>query len=330
MNKVTIASLSSDIATEADVYAYLENLRWNDAPICAHCHSENVYLITAKNGVSRKTRTGALSERRVWKCRGCGKQFSVLTGTILHGTKVSVRTWVLVFFDFMAAKNGMSAHEVERKYGVCPRTAWFILQRIRHAMAGGGLLATMRGTIVSDETFIGGQTKWRHSTDQAWRNFGASHTSGPGFTDKTAVLSLINADTGEARSAVVRDVTGATLRKVISEQVDMAGSTLQTDEGGWYKALGKEFIAHQTVNHLKGQYVNLNNGASTNRAEGFFAQLKRSLDGTHHKVSREHLQRYLSEHDFRYSTCKMTDAARMERLVGQMEGRLTYKRLKAS
>jgi hypothetical protein len=53
----------------------------------------------------------------------------------------------------------------------------------------------------------------------------------------------------------------------------------------------------------------------------------RSVDGTHHHVSKKHLNRYLAEFDFRYDTCKTTDAMRMERLLGQVEGRLTYKRL---
>ncbi len=62
-------------------------------------------------------------------------------------------------------------------------------------------------------------------------------------------------------------------------------------------------------------------------AENYFSQLKRSIDGTHHHVSREHLNRYLSEFDFRYSTCKETDAERMQRLTRQVGGkRLTYRK----
>ena len=203
MSKTTIASLSSEIVTESDAYAYLENLRWKGSPFCPHCQAENVYLIAAKNGVSRKTRTGTLTERRVWKCRECSKQFSVLTGTILHGMKVSVRTFVLVFFDFMAAKNGMSAREIERKYGVCPRTAWFLLQRIRHAMAGEGLAGTLRGTIVADETWYGGAIKNRHNLERGFWAFRTSRlTSSP-------IMTLINANTREVRSRVVPDVTGA-------------------------------------------------------------------------------------------------------------------------
>lgn len=61
-------------------------------------------------------------------------------------------------------------------------------------------------------------------------------------------------------------------------------------------------------------------------AEGFFSQLKRSIDGTHHHVSVEHLPRYLAQFDFMYSYCHDTDSARMRRLLGQVAGRrLTYK-----
>ena len=55
---------------------------------------------------TRKTRTGSSSERRVWKCRDCRKQFTVLTGTIFHGTKIPIRTWLLVIFDVCSARTG--------------------------------------------------------------------------------------------------------------------------------------------------------------------------------------------------------------------------------
>ena len=50
-------------------------------------------------------------------------------------------------------------------------------------------------------------------------------------THKTPVLSLVNATTGEVRSRVVADVSGTTLRKVITEQVNTTRSHLDTDEG---------------------------------------------------------------------------------------------------
>ncbi len=128
------------------------------------------------------------------------------------------------------------------------------------------------------------------------------------------------------RSRVIPDVSGATLRKVMAEQIDFSTSHLHTD--GWkaYKGIGKQFQSHQWVDHKNGEYVRVD--VSTNRVEGYFSQLKRSIDGTHHRVNREHLQRYLAEFDFRYSTRKLGDSERMDRLVTQTAGRrLTYKRV---
>jgi len=268
-----------------------------------------------------------MSQRRVWRCLACRKQFSVLTGTIFHGTKVPLRTWVLVFFEICLSKNGIAAREVERKYGVCARTAWFMMHRIREAMKSDALIETMRGTIVADETWIGGDPNKRNRSHSAYRTKPVRVRPGMNLlTDKTSVLSLIHSESGEVRSRIVPDVTGATLRKVIAEHVDIPGSVLHTDSSASYFTLGAEFIAHEAVNHKAGEYVRGN--VSTNKAENFFSQLKRSIDGTHHHVSVEHLPRYLAEFDYRYSTRKMSDTARMKALMGRVGGRrLTYKRV---
>ena len=84
MSRTTIASLSRDIATEADAYSYLEDLRWKGSPFCPHCNSYKVYLIRPNNGVSRKTRTGSLSERRVWRCRECEELWNIDKHRHLH------------------------------------------------------------------------------------------------------------------------------------------------------------------------------------------------------------------------------------------------------
>ncbi len=191
-------------------------------------------------------------------------------------------------------------------------------------MKADALVETMRGTIVADETWIGGDPRNRHASKSL-----IPVPMKPGVsrkTDKISVLSLINATTGEARSRIVPDVSGPTLRKVIAEQVDMAGSRLWSD--GWksYRQFSKDFLSHEWVDHDGGEYVR--GKVTTNHVEGFFSQLKRSLDGTHHHVSVEHLHRYLSEFDFRYTTRKMSDMARMGTLMQHVGGRrLTYKRV---
>jgi hypothetical protein len=136
--------------------------------------------------------------------------------------------------------------------------------------------------------------------------------------------------TGAAYARVVPNVTGQTLGQVMKEcRVNPEQSVLWTDENGAYNAqnLGMTFMDHETVNHSQDQYATAS-GATTNMAEGFFSQLKRSLDGTYHHVSRQHLQRYLDEFGFRYSTRKMKDGQRLQRIIDQAKGRrLTYKPL---
>jgi hypothetical protein len=77
------------------------------------------------------------------------------------------------------------------------------------------------------------------------------------------------------------------------------------------------------VDHTAREYAR--GDVSTNQAEAYFAQLKRSLDGTHHHVSRVRPHRYATEFDFRFSPRKLADSERMAKIISGTAGRrLTY------
>ncbi len=329
MERISIPALSKKIRNEHDAYLFMERLRWgteNENLRCPHCGNERAYYLKPRDGSdARKTRTGSVSERRVWKCAKCRRQFSVLTGTIFHGTKIELRTWLMVVFEMVASKNGVSAREIERSYELSPKTAWYMLHRIREAMKDDGL-TMFRGVVVADETFIGGRFKNMHKSKRPDQKAGSEG----GASHKIPVLTLIDQDTGQARSRVLPRVTAATLRKAIAEQADLPSTILYTDGNTSYNEVGREVAAHHSVDHNADEYVRYADGKviTSNACEGFFSQLKRSIDGTHHHVSSEHLPRYLAEFDFRHTTRKMTDTARMALLFGQVEGRrLAYRPL---
>jgi len=314
---INVLKLADELRTEADAYLYLERMRWGDRPVCPHCGSvREHYFLKPANGTTRKTTRGSASERRVWKCADCRKQFSALTGTIMHGSHIPVRTWIFVIFEMVSSKNGVAAREIERKYGLASKSAWHMMHRIREAMKRDPLAGLLSGRVVADETWYGGKPSNRKGHD--------SRGKPKGQHDRTPIMALVSRETGEVRSQVIPNVRGETLRSVLHSHTKPSETHLQTDQLPSYRKVGADFASHTTVDHEGHEYVR--DGATTNHAEGYFSQLKRSLDGTHHAVSVEHLPRYLAEFDFRYSTCKETDTERVGRLVGQVGGRrLTYR-----
>ena len=81
----------------------------------------------------------------------------------MERSKVSLVKWVLAFHLICSSKKGFSALQLQRELGLeSYRTAWFMMHRIRHALAEGELTEpTMQGAVEADESYFGG--KPRHS-----------------------------------------------------------------------------------------------------------------------------------------------------------------------
>ena len=105
-------------------------------------------------------------------------------------------------------------------------------------------------------------------------------------------------------------------------------SRLHTDTSSVYKNVGKEFASHEKVNHFEKEYGR--GDVTTNTIEGFFSIFKRGMKGVYQHCSEEHLQRYLTEFDFRYSNrakLGVSDRERADKALKGIEGkRLTYRR----
>ncbi len=112
----------------------------------------------------------------------------------------------------------------------------------------------------------------------------------------------------------MNSATRGNVGKFLSKNVDVANSVLHTDESKSYMESGKRFQAHATVNHRDGEYVRGN--VSTNQAEDSSLS-SRSIDGTHHHLSPEHLHRYVNEFAFQRSTCKRSDPVRLQAIGDQ-------------
>jgi transposase-like protein len=310
---LTLSEIAKHFSDEVAAWLLVERVQWPDGPICPHCGSvDRAMYLEPRNGY-RKTRTGVPTYRRVWKCKDCRQQFSVLVGTIFEDSHIPLSKWLLAVHMMCAGKNGVSALELSRVLGIAYRSAWHLGHRIRYAMARPPLAPKLQGVVEADETYIGGKVRSGPSKKAAAR---------ARMVNKTPVVALVERG-GDVRSKVMKRVTGKNIAEVLRENVE-PDATLMTDSAHLYGAPGRQFRGHETVDHRAGEYARA--GAHVNTAEGYFSQLKRSVDGTHHHVSEHHLPRYLGEFDFRYNTRKVKDGERTVRAIRQMAGkRLRYR-----
>ncbi|HEY1759255.1 MAG TPA: IS1595 family transposase [Bryobacteraceae bacterium] len=285
---------------------FFEKQRWGNTPACVHCGSVEVYKMTDAT-------TGERNQRFLWRCRACGKQYTVRIGTVYEETRLELRHWCYAFWRASTSKKGVAALEIKRHCQISYKSALFMMNRIRFAMAPDPEETQLTGIVECDETYVGGKPR---------PGDGKNHKRGRG-TSKTPVFAAVERN-GRIRRRVVADVTGETLKAAIREEVDIRARII-TDELSSYSGLDSVYEGgHQTVCHSTREYAR--GDIHTNTAESSFALVKRGIMGIYHNVSKEYLHRYLWQFDFVWNGRHMNDGERVESAIKSAEGkRLMYK-----
>ena len=286
---------------------FLASLRWPNGVACVACEAKN---------------PGFLKTRRIWKCRECGKQFSVKLGTIFEDSPIGLDKWLPALWMLANAKNGISSYELARALEVTQKTAWFMLHRIRLAMASK-TFAKMRGSIEADETFIGGKAKFMHAAKRK------RVIRGSGGMDKAPVLGMLERGTegkpSRVRAFAVKNLAQKQLHAHIKNTVEK-GAHLYTDTTMQYtnKRIQKLY-QHEAINHAR-EYVR--GQVHTNGLENFWSLLKRAIKGTYVSVDPFHLFQYVDEQVHRFNNRLLNDRGRFVDVVKNIVGlRLTYAHL---
>jgi transposase-like protein len=301
---------------------FIEEARWPDYVICPLCGS---YDKISKLG-------GESMGPGWWYCGSCQDKFTVRVGAIFERSHIPLHKWLLAFRLMASSKKGVSAHQLHRTLGITYKSAWFLGHRIRECMkeTDPSPLGGEGKTIEADETYYGKREEqridpWQFSSERGW------HKKKVAAANKIPAVTLVERG-GKARSVKVENITSATLRAVILANADTK-SALMTDELGAYRRIGRRFASHDTVNHSEDEYVRkLDDGtkAHVNSAEGFYSIFKRGMKGIYQHCNERHLQRYLTEFDFRYSyriKLGYDDSSRTMLAIKGAEGkRLTYRR----
>jgi transposase-like protein len=222
-----------------------------------------------------------ITGRRAYSCAWCAHHVYPTAGTIFHKSSTSLHSWFFAIFLMSSSKNGVAAKELQRHIGVTYKTAWRMNHEIRKLMADGKP-GKLMGVVEADETYIGGVRTGKR---------------GRGAAGKTAVIGLVERD-GKVIAKVIDAVTTANVFGHITRNVDISAA-LYSDELAVYRYAPKWGYKHRKVNHGEEEYVR--GDVHTNTIEGFWSQLKRSVNGTHHFISRKYLQKYVDEFSFRYN-----------------------------
>lgn len=271
-NTFTVANFFRKFPTDEACLQHLFEVRFGQGFECPSCERDsNWYRIKAE---------------RAYSCQWCGHHLHPTVGTPFEKSRTSLQLWFYAIFLFTTTRNGVAAKELERQLGVTYKTAWRMARLIREHMAdvdGDYQIGGAGQVVEADETFIGGEARGK----------------GSGFKkNKTVVFGMLERG-GDVVTEVVRNRGAKELIPQVMKHVK-EGSEVHTDELPSYGYLAIEGFKHRRVNHSHGQYVT-SEGVGVNTIEGFWAQLKRMVSGTHIYVSPKYLRNYAKEAEFRFN-----------------------------
>jgi len=249
-------------------------------PFCVWCNCEVVYRIT-RNVKNRKT--GAVTPRRLFKCKMCLKQFSVTSGTMFHGRKLSFKKIMAATLLFADGAAGKAALHLRRDIKCNHKTAWLLQHRIREAMTSYVTSHRLTGEIEMDATEFGGKVR------KANRAADRKHQPRR-HMDKVVTLSALR-ERGPGGRVVPFLGNEAALVKVIHKFVDAQASFIVDEHPAW-NALFAHFPLRQ-IKH-KERYSDLE-GTSTNLIESHWSRFKRMYNGVYRHFSRQYANAYNGE-----------------------------------
>lgn len=226
-----------------------------------------------------------VKSRKCYECGNCGHQIYPMKGTIFENSRTSLKKWFDIINDLLFCKNGISAMEVSRKYGLTYKTAWSICHKIRVEMVDKNEKQLM-GVVEMDESYLGNQ----QTNDEKSKIFGMIERDEEGKNGRMRLFDL------QKDFPTINNI-----QPIIKENIKRE-SKVYTDKGGCYTGLSNHGFIHKSINHKK--TYKYNGGVHTNSIEGFWGRYKMSILGTHRWVSDKWRQNYLNEFSYRYNCRK--------------------------
>lgn len=260
---------------------HLANLRWPDGftcPVCGAC-----------KGWELETKPFT------WECVGCHRQTSVTAGTVMHRSKLPLRTWFEAVHLMTSHSNGISAEQAQAQLGIRSyKTAWLLLHKLRRAMVDPNR-SLLQGLVEVDESEVPLRSKHDPIANYGIPNVGILQIIGAVELDEEGHPCRV-------RLEPLADRAGPSVRGFIERNVAVV-ATVVSDGFAGYRKLAEHRTHVGKVVGAMAAHVLL---PWIHRA---FSNLKRWFGGTLHGVRKQHLRRYLDEFTFRWNRRRHTRTA---------------------
>jgi Zn ribbon nucleic-acid-binding protein len=275
----------TEFSDEASCTAFLMKRRWPNGFVCPACSN---------------ARSVALKSRpRLIECLDCGHQASVTAGTVMHRSKMPLKTWFWAAYLMATHSNGMSARQLEDQLGVTYKTAWLLTQKLRRSMVNPNR-DLLEGVVEIDQAEIpfrvgdtffepgnAGKILIAGAVEVIDRNTNAAKPRRKG-------AKYLGTRSGRLRLAEIADNTAESIEAFVRANVK-PGSTLITDGHASFPGLSSDYRHDPRVVGKMAAHIVL---PWTHRA---FALLKRWALGTYHGLRSNHINTYLDEFVLRYN-----------------------------
>lgn len=302
----TLSLASVFTMKDADAEMIFRKIRWHEtdgAPVCPNCGSLDAYDCRRLKGAPR------------FRCKGCGKDFSITSGTLFASHKLPLRCYLAAIAIFCNEVKGKSALALSRDLNVSYKCAFVLLHKLREAMA-----EELKGRVVGGEGkvtevdggYFGGYVKPANNKENRRDRRLTRNQNG-----KRKVVVIIRERDGNSVPAVFGSESQAAsfIRARIAKD-----TVVHADEAASWDGLHDRFEMKR-INHQEAYSLD---GACTNWAEEYFSRLRRAEIGVHHHIAGVYLLRYAQEASWREDNRRISNGEQVNRL-----GSLAMKRGKS-
>jgi hypothetical protein len=205
----------------------------------------------------------------------------------MHKSKVPLLKWFWAIYLCVTDKRGLSAKALSDKIDVSYPTAWFLLHKIRTAMAEQDSIHQLLDSVEMDDAFVGGKSK---------NTPGTGDKSGRG-TNKAPILiamSFYKDRPAFLKMKYVESVSKDEVNRFACSFIGR-GATVTTDAYTSYNDLNSKGFNHisKIYRHEGPEFLKWLHTVISN--------FKSFMDGTYHGLSKNHIQSYLDEFCYRFN-----------------------------